>query len=141
MSTQDRLVSKLIQLGEEHPERVAECSYTTYTCQRYEGDTNPRVEDVRVSCIVGHAVYELGLMSLEDLITFDINVGAMYERAGLDPSDVQGSGFEYLNRYYHAVHGEYLADDPHIAHTIRKVQSEQDDGTAWGDAIRYLEES
>lgn len=127
---QDRFVAKLIELATNNPKKQAECSYT-YDDSLIRDATKP-------GCIVGHAVYELGLMSLEELRDFDVCPDQMFQDNGSVNPYPGNVSFRTLNAYFELTRGYPIVSETDVELRIIDVQREQDTGRRWGYAIEPL---
>lgn len=129
---QNRFVAKLIELATTNPEKQAACSYTETEDVAGIGDT------IVPGCIVGHAVYELGLMSLEELQNLDLNSDRMFRiNDSVNPNPGKSS-FQTLNAYFELTRGYPIVSDNDVESRIIDVQREQDGGSMWTYAIEPL---
>ena len=129
---QDRFVAKLIELATNNPKKQAVCSYTE------TDDDSPIRDATKPGCIVGHAVYELGLMSLEELRDFDVCPDQMFQDNGSINPNPGNWSFRTLNAYFELTRGFPLVSETDVELRIINVQREQDNGRRWGYAIEPL---
>lgn len=120
-----QLKQEIIRLALEEPDRTAKCMYT------YKTD-----ETITAECIVGHAMSNLGLMTLDELRFFERNNDHLgYEDDEGNIHDYDGGAFSELAIYYEHTKGEELVDSECSVSEISKVQILQDDGENWISAV------
>ena len=126
-------LDKLIELADADPEKRASCQYVDY---KYETE-HPDRPILSHGCIVGTAVEQLGLMTLEELRRFDVDADKMFEELDqLNPVD-GSTAITSLNKYIEIIHGVSLVSDDMLP-TVINVQEDQDNGQTWGLAVERL---
>ena len=126
-------LDKLIELADADPEHRADCRYVDY---KYDTE-HPYLPILYHGCIVGTAVEQLGLMTLEELHRFDVDADKMFEQRGqLNPFG-GASAITSLNKYIEIIHGVSLVSDDMLP-TVSNVQKDQDNGQTWGLAVERL---
>ena len=126
-------LDKLIELADADPEHRANYWYVDY---KYDTE-HPDRSTLSHGCIVGTAVEQLGLMTLEELQRFDIDANEMFEeRDQLNPVD-GSTAITSLNKYIEIIHGVSLVSDDMLP-TVINVQEDQDNGQTWGLAVERL---
>ena len=120
-----QLKQEIIRLALEEPDRTASCLYTSRT-----GAT------ITAECIVGHAMSNLGLMTLDELRFFEQDiVGSDYDDGEGNIHSYDGGAFSDLVIYHEQTKGENLVDSECSVLDISNVQSLQDDGESWISAV------
>ena len=120
-----QLKQEIIRLALEEPDRTASCLYTSRT-----GAT------ITAECIVGHAMSNLGLMTLDELRFFEWDiVGYDYDDGEGNIHSYDGGAFSELVIYYEQTKQEDLVDSECSVLEISNVQKLQDDGESWISAV------
>ena len=140
MAYDKQLKQEIIRLALEKPDRTAYCLYA-----HKMGAT------IAAECIVGHAMSNLGLMTLDELRFFEWNnLKLEYEDEEGNIQSYDGWLFSELATYYKQTKGENLVDNPYSISEISNIQKRQGDGESWISAVsktygevdaRALEES
>ena len=126
-------LDKLIELADADPEKRADCRYVDF---KYDPEHSDR-PILSHGCIVGTAVEQLGLMTLEELQRFDVDADKMFEeRDQLNPVD-GSTAITSLNKYIEIIHGVSLVSDDMLP-TVINVQEDQDNRQTWGLAVERL---
>ena len=126
MSLFPQLKAAIIEAARNNPERVAECSYIS-------GD--------QPQCIVGQAMVDAGLMTVEELLEFEWNADSflILETEGDEYQKyLPGSSFRWLAYYFDkhldrgrlGTYGEIL--------DIYSIQRNQDHGDPWEYAVHKV---
>ena len=125
MTYDKQLKQEIIRLAMENPDRTASCSYT-----HEMGAT------IVPGCIVGHAMSNLGLMTLDELRFFEQNnIDLAYEDEEGNVQGYDGWSFPELVTYYEQTKQEYLIDNPSSVSEIHNIQKLQDEGESWISAV------
>ena len=120
-----QLKQEIIRLALEEPDRTASCSYASRT-----GAT------ITAECIVGHAMSNLGLMTLDELRFFERDiVDSDYDDGEGNIHSYDGWSFPELVTYYEQNKQEYLIDNPSSVSEIHNIQKLQDEGESWMSAV------
>lgn len=125
MAYDKQLKQEIIRLALEKPDRTACCSYTSKP-----------VATITAECIVGHAMSNLGLMTLDELRSFEQNhLELEYDDGEGNIQNYDGWSFPELVTYYKQTKGEDLINNPSSASEIRNIQKLQDEGENWMSAV------
>ena len=125
MAYDKQLKQEIIRLALEKPDRTAYCSYA-----HKMGAT------IAAECIVGHAMSNLGLMTLDELRFFEKNCYELeYDDGEGNIQSYNGWLFQDLVTYYKQTKGEDLISNPSSASEIHNVQKLQDEGADWITAV------
>ena len=123
-----QLKQEIIRLALEEPDRTAKCLYT------YKTD-----ETITAECIVGHAMSNLGLMTLDELRFFERDiVDSDYDDGEGNIHSYDGWSFPELATYYKQIKGEDLINNPSSVSEIHNVQKLQDEGENWISAVSNI---
>lgn len=114
MTTATEILKTVIELAKENPEKTAGCKYVN--------------DDGTPCCIVGHALIKHGLKAAD----FD---GSLYEVDGLvNPINTCGVAFGLLAKL------GIEEDNKDVVRRLARIQSAQDAGKTWSDAVAFAAE-